>query len=217
LIVLEFFNGTRRAGFCIWGGSSATARTAGLIESVDSFNPFFHGNFSMPHKDKSESLSGHLQQLLFSPRGGIEGLLLKVDSKPIQVSLNPEAADANVLNDAVGKPIEVKASADHSPKTKHSAHPVYQLESITKLAGKAFKSNGTQPIRGVVASIHYAKHGEPNGVILESGEFIHTRPHGMKKLKLDVGSRVVAHGEARTTVLGTALIEAHEVNRVTIE
>jgi len=171
----------------------------------------------MPHKDKSESLSGTLQRLLFSPKGGIEGLLLEVDSKPIQVSLEPADADAQALNDAVGKSIEVKAAADHSPKTKDGAHPVYQLHSITKLAGKAHKSIGTQPIKGVVACIHYAKHGEPNGVILESGEFIHTRPHGMKKLKLKLGSKVVAHGEVRTTVLGTALIEAHEVNRVTIE
>src|SRR5882672_6256109 len=89
---------------------------------------------------------------------------------------------------------------------------------ITKIAGKAGKSNGdAPPISGVVAAIHYAKHGEPNGVVLESGEFIHTRPHGMKKLKLDVGSKVVAHGEVRMTVLGTPLIKAREVNRVTIE
>jgi hypothetical protein len=37
----------------------------------------------MPHNVKSESLSGHLQQLLFSPKGGIEGLLLQVDHKPL--------------------------------------------------------------------------------------------------------------------------------------
>ena len=171
----------------------------------------------MPHKEKSARLSGQLQRLLFSPKGGIEGLLLKVDSKLTQVSMEPGSADATALNDAVGKPIEVKASADHSPKTKNGEHPVYQLESITKLAGKAFKSNGAQPVSGVVANIHFAKHGEPNGVILESGEFIHTRPHGMKKLKLRVGSKVVAHGDVRTTVLGTALVEAHEVNRITIE
>ena len=171
----------------------------------------------MPHNDKSESLSGHLEQLLFSPKGGIEGLLLKVDSKPIQVSMKPGSADANALNEAVRKPIEVKASADHSPKTKDGAHPVYQLDSITKLAGKTFKSNGTQPIEGVVSHIHYAKHGEPNGVILESGEFIHTRPLGMKKLHLHVGSKVIAHGEARMTILGTSLLEAHEVNRVPLE
>lgn len=172
----------------------------------------------MPHHQKSETLSGHLQQLLFSPKGGIEGLLLDVDSKRIQVSMEPEGVDAQVLDGAVGKTIEVEASADHSPNTKDGAHPVYQLDSITKLSGKAFESNGhALPVKGVVATIHYAKHGEPNGVILESGEFIHTRPPGMKKLKLEVGSKVVAHGDARMTVLGTALIEAHEVNRVALD
>jgi hypothetical protein len=171
----------------------------------------------MPHNVKSESLSGRLQQLLFSPKGGIEGLLLRVDHKPLQISMKSGSADAKALNDAVGKPIEIKAFADHSPKTKDGAHRLYQLDSITTLGGKAFKPNTRQPISGVVANIHFAKHGEPNGVILELGEFIHMRPHGMKKLKLQVGSKVVAHGEARMTILGTALIEAHEVNRVTLE
>lgn len=171
----------------------------------------------MPHNDKSEILSGRLLRLLFSPKGGIEGLLLEVDSKPLQISMDPGSADAHALNDAVGKPMEVKAAADRSPKTRHGEHPVYRLDSITRLAGKVFKSNRPKPISGVVADIHYAKHGEPNGVILESGEFIHTRPHGMKQLKLHVGSKVVARGEVRATVLGTVLIEAREVNRKTIE
>ena len=102
----------------------------------------------MPHNVKSESLRGHLQQLLFSPKGGIEGLLLKVGSKPIQLSMELGGADAMALNDAIGKPIEVIASPDHSPKTKDGAHPVYQLDSITTLAGKAFKSSVPPPISG---------------------------------------------------------------------
>jgi hypothetical protein len=59
----------------------------------------------MPHNVKSESLSGQLQQLLFSPKGGIEGLLLQVDHKPLQISMKPGSADAKALNDAVGKPL----------------------------------------------------------------------------------------------------------------
>jgi hypothetical protein len=172
----------------------------------------------MSHDAKTETLSGQLQQLLFSPKGGIEGLLLRVGSKSIQVSMAQAPADARALAEVVGKSIEVTASADHSPKTKEGVHPVYKLDVITKIAGKAVKSRGDlHPINGVVATIHYAKHGEPNGVILESGEFIHTRPPGMKKLKLEVGSKVVAVGELRMTVLGTPLIEADEVDRVTLE
>jgi hypothetical protein len=171
----------------------------------------------MSHDAKAETLSGELQQVLFSPKGGIEGLLMKVASTSIQVSMDPATVDARALANAVGKPIEAEGSPDHSPKTKDGVHPVYKLRATTKIGGKALKPNGAwHSVSGVVASVHYAKHGEPNGVILESGEFIHTRPRGMKKLKLQVGSKVVANGEIRMTVLGTPLIEAHEVNRVTL-
>jgi hypothetical protein len=173
----------------------------------------------MPNETKMQTLTGSLQQLLYSPKGGLEGFLIAVRNKTLQVSMNPATADVGALSQALGRRIEVTAEPDHSPKTKDAAHPIYKLGAITKVAGKAFKSNGKGhgEVSGSVASIHYAKHGEANGVILESGEFIHTRPHGMKMLKLRVGSKVVAHGERRMTVLGTTLIEAREVNRVAIE
>jgi hypothetical protein len=172
----------------------------------------------MSHDGKVETLSGRLEQLLFSPKGGIEGLLIAVGSKSIQVSMEPGTADAAVLAKAVGKVLEIRGSADHSPKTKEGVHLVYKMDSVTKIAGKAVRLNGdVNPVSGVVARIHYAKHGEPNGVVLESGEFIHTRPPAMKKLELKVGSKVVAHGELRMTVLGTPLIEAHEVNGRALE
>jgi hypothetical protein len=63
------------------------------------------------------------------------------------------------------------------------------------MAGKVSRSRDAEPaVHGVVASIHYTKHGHRNGVILESGEFIHTRPPAMQKLQLEVGSKVSAHG-----------------------
>jgi hypothetical protein len=173
----------------------------------------------MAHDAKIETLNGSLQQLLFSPKGGIEGLLLTVGSDSVQVSMAQGAADGRVLAKAVGKPIQLTASADHSPKSQAAAvHEVYKLKRITRIAGRGFKSSGDpRPISGRVAAVHYAKHGEPNGVMLESGEFIHTRPPGMKKLKLGVGAKVVAHGELRMTVLGTPLVEAGKVNGVTLD
>lgn len=152
-----------------------------------------------------------------APKGELKGLLMKVGWTSIQMSTDPATVDVAALANAVGKPIEAEGSPDHSPKTKDCMHPVYKLNSITKIGGKALKPDGAcHLVSGVVASVHFAKHGEPNGVILGSGEFIHTRPRGMKQLKLEVGSKVVANGEIRMTVLGTPLIEAHEVNRVTL-
>jgi hypothetical protein len=172
----------------------------------------------MPHGRKLEALRGELQRLLFSPKGGIEGLLLRVKSKTIQVAMKQEEAHATALQQAIGKPVELTASRDHSPKTKHSAHPVYKLHTIKSLAGIAAAPAANIPaVYGVVAAIHFSKHGHPNGVILESGEFIHTRPPGMEKLKLKVGSKVAVHGELRLTTLGTSLVEAIEVNRMRID
>ena len=57
-------------------------------------------------------------------------------------------------------------------------------------------------------------HGEPNGMILESGESIHLRPHGMTAAGLDIGSKVTAVGDLRMTALGTRMLEAHRVNRI---
>jgi hypothetical protein len=173
----------------------------------------------MAKDSKMQTLSGRRQQLLYSPKGGLEGFLMTFgDDGSVQVSMAPASADVAALSQALGRKIEVTAEPDHSPKTKDGAHTVFRLAAITKVAGKVFKTNGDgyDHAKGVVTSIHYAKHGEPNGVILDSGEFIHTRPHGMKNLRLHVGSKVVAHGERRMTILGTGLIEAREVNSVPI-
>ena len=170
----------------------------------------------MPGKSKAETIRGKLQQLLFSPKGGIEGMLLSVGGSPIQVSFEAGSVDVKLLAQAMGKPVELMAEEDHSPKSRKGEHPVYKLETWAKIANKSVASNHGS-ITGIVAGIHYAKHGEPNGVILASGEFIHTRPHGMKKVRLEVGSSVSASGEVRSTVLGTRLLEADEVNRMKME
>lgn len=172
----------------------------------------------MSQQSKSVNLSGRLDQILFSPKGGLEGLLVKIGAQTVQVSMEPTTANAETLAGAVGEAIEIKASVDDSPKAKHGAHPVYKMRALNKIAGKACKlADEPERVKGVVSAIHFAKHGEPNGVMLESGEFVHTRPHGMKKLKLKIGSKVVALGQVRMTVLGTPLLEADEVNRISIE
>lgn len=54
-------------------------------------------------------------------------------------------------------------------------------------------------------------------MILETGEFVHLCPHGMRATELEVGSKVNATGTTRMTVLGTILLEANRVNQVEIE
>jgi hypothetical protein len=93
---------------------------------------------------------------------------------------------------------------------------VFRFEAFADAAGLAMPAAGPDrvTIKGVVAALHYARHGEANGVVLEGGEFIHLRPQGMARLGLEVGANVIAVGEVRDTVLGTRLLEARQVNRI---
>ena len=168
-----------------------------------------------------ELISGVCRQWLFSPKGEIEGVLLAIKGAVVQVSVNPAAGLVLTRATALGKRLRLLATADHSPKTAHAAHPVYKFNSFADAAGQAIEAPGADPakavLKGVVAALHFARHGEPNGVVLESGEFIHLRPHGMALLGLGVGAEVRAVGELRLTALGQPMLEARQVNRIVID
>ena len=160
------------------------------------------------------------RQWLFSPKGGIEGALLTVKGSLVQLSVAPDIGAVLARTSGPGKRLRVLALIDHSPKTADSAHRVYQFVSFADAAGQPIDPPGADPaharINGVVAAVHYARHGQPNGVVLASGEFIHLRPHGMAQAGLGVGARVAAVGERRLTVLGTPMLEAYQVNRIAL-
>ena len=166
----------------------------------------------------SELLSGTCRQLLFSPKGGVEGVLLAVKGRTLQVSLSADEGAALARLTASGKRLRVLATADHSPKTRDAAHPVYQFESLADAAGHPITLPADEPgataIKGVVAALHFARHGQPNGVVLDTGEFIHMRPHGMAAVGLGLGAKVRAVGEVRMTLLGSRMLEARQVNGI---
>jgi len=168
-----------------------------------------------------ELISGVCRQWLFSPKGDIEGVLLAIKGAVVQVTVNPATGLLLTRATAPGKRLRVLATSDHSPKTAHAAHPVYKFSSFADAAGQAIDPPGADPAKavrkGVVAALHFARHGEPNGVVLETGEFIHLRPHGMALLGLGVGAEVRAVGELRLTALGQPMLEARQVNRIVID
>jgi hypothetical protein len=165
-----------------------------------------------------EFISGTCQQLLFSPKGEIEGVLLKAKSGIVQLVFAPEGGGELMRGKAPGSRLRVLALADRSPKARSAAHAVYRFECFADAGGLALApaDPGQATIKGMVTAVHFARHGEPNGVVLEGGEFIHLRPKGMAQLALEVGSRVIAIGAVRNTVLGTRMMEARWVNRVEI-
>jgi hypothetical protein len=166
----------------------------------------------------TEFIHGTCEQLLFSPKGGIEGALVKMKGAVVQVSVSPDKGAALAQVAGPGRRLRVLATPDDSPKTAAGAHPVFKFESFADVSGQAIKLVHEDPeqttIKGLVGSWHFARHGEPNGVILETGEFIHLRPHGMAAAGLDIGSKVNAVGNLRMTVLGTRMLEARRINRI---
>ena len=140
-----------------------------------------------------EFIRGTCQLRLFSPKGSIEGTLVKVNGAVVQLSMDPATGAAFARRTGPGRHLRALAVADHSPKTIDAAHPGFQFKSYADAEGHPIELPDADPgnvtIKGVVAALHFARHGQANGVMLQSGEFIH---------------------------LGTRMLQAHTVNRITL-
>jgi hypothetical protein len=166
---------------------------------------------------RAEFLTGVCQQLLFSPKGDVAGALVTRKGKVVQLTFEPETGAVFTRRCSPGQRVRVLAVVDHSRKATGGAHPVYAFRSFADASGHARKHadvDGRETtITGTVAALHFARHGQPNGVVLRTGEYLHLRPAGMKECGLAVGARVTAVGEVHMTVLGTRMLEASRVNR----
>jgi hypothetical protein len=69
---------------------------------------------------------------------------------------------------------------------------------------------------GRIERLNYALHGEVNGGIFESGDFLHLKPEGAQAIGLAVGMVVEARGTTKPMPGGRFVIEADEVNGTVI-
>lgn len=166
---------------------------------------------------KTQNVEGRFEHLIYSPRGDIEGVLLKADAGPLQIVFDRHDATAAqpfmVLQP--GDTVRLQAPAEPPSDKGEAMHPVHRFEQLLSVNGHAPAASGEEgpPYSGTVARLNYARHGEPNGVVLGNGYFIHTRPHGMAALQLKPGDAVQADGEARPLVTGQGwVVEATVVN-----
>jgi hypothetical protein len=66
-----------------------------------------------------------------------------------------------------------------------------------------------------VERINFAKHGEPNGAVLDSGYFVHLKPSGARAIDLKLGQTLEVQGRVKPAVRGPyQVIEADVVNAV---
>ena len=167
------------------------------------------------HKNGPHTLKCKIVAYNFSPKGGVEGLIVEAGGQPAQIVCPPdqgaELARANPIGKTVDLHVEIEAASPKGP----AAHTVYRLA-----CGSPSEKNGGTALpavnrtSGIVTRLNFARHGEANGVILDTGDFIHLKPKGMKQLALKVGDKVNADGEARPMELGGRVVEATTVNGV---
>ncbi len=165
------------------------------------------------------AIEGQFTQLIYSPKGGIEGLLIETGGTPTQFVTDPQ--DPSVLQLFAelqpGQTLLVEGTeAGPSPKGPkgEAAHFVYRFERLAAIDGREPEpTHRHAEVSGKVERFNYAKHGAPNGVVLDSGDFVHTKPEGLEKLGLKIGDKVKAEGPARSLATGHGrVIDAHSVN-----
>lgn len=161
----------------------------------------------------------------FAPKGEIGALLIETAEGLVQVNIPGELREQ--APGLVGQEVALRTGPE--PKVEdhpRGDHPVRKFKAFAGDGAEASAGStagakppkprpwaaGTFEVAGTVARLNYAKHGEANGVVLDSGDFVHLKPEGMKQTGLKVGQSVTARGGGTTSDVGTRAIEAEEVN-----
>ncbi|MDB5972375.1 MAG: hypothetical protein JWQ90_4825 [Hydrocarboniphaga sp.] len=168
--------------------------------------------------DEQEVLIGLYLQPILNPKGDLEGLLIEVGGAPAQIVIDPNEEAEFFDGISVGQSLKVKAAPVAPSPKGEPVHPVFRFHALQAVDGK--KPNGgkkTGVFKGKVLRLNFAKHGLPNGVILDTGDFIHLRPRGFIDAGLNIGDSVKASGRAKKMAKGGFVVEAAEVNGVAIE
>jgi hypothetical protein len=170
----------------------------------------------------SHPIEGKFEFPLFSPKGGIEGLLINVNGDVVQLTIDKEAEQLSALVEDLenGQTLVVDAAPfPHSHKGE-SEHSVLTLKRVLQIDGVDVKDTShakARKFRGKVIRLNYARHGEANGLVLDSGDFIHLKPDGFIAAQLSIGDVVEARGPTKRLVTGNGfVVEAQEVNGKTI-
>lgn len=161
------------------------------------------------------SVEGRFQHLVYSPKGGVEGLLIDTDGIATQFVVDPHDATSvgQLLGLQAGQTLAVEGRKTPPSPKGEGEHVVYRFERLAAVEGKAPAAPKDAEVRGKVVRFNFAKHGAPNGVVLDSGDFVHTRPDGLARLGLQIGDAVHAEGAAQPLATGGGrVIEVRRIN-----
>ena len=174
---------------------------------------------SMNNSSRHNTFEGRFLHLVYSPKGEHEGALIDIGGEPAQLVFDHHDAAPGALfqHIAAGRKVKVEATPQPPSPKGEAAHPVYAFHRLLAVDGKAPAAAtpvGDGPAYlGKVVRLNHARHGEANGVVLDTGDFIHTKPDGMARLGLAVGDAVEADGDAQRLADDSGwAVEASQVN-----
>jgi hypothetical protein len=140
-------------------------------------------------------LTGTIEAFNYSPRGDIDGVMLKMSDKTAQINLPPGMGVA-LSQVSLGSTLKVSAC----PEPGQADHPIYELQSLTTEQGKKISAPGVGDDKflheeATIKQLNYARRGEVDGALLDNGDFVHVGP-AAKDLKLSVGQKITVDGFA---------------------
>jgi hypothetical protein len=169
-------------------------------------------------KDGQKDLVGRYLQPILNPKGDLEGVLLEVNGAPVQVVIDPNEEAEFFDGISPGQSLKIKAAPVAPSPKGEPVHPVFRFHALQAVNGKKPKDAKKSGVfKGKVLRLNFAKHGVPNGVILDTGDFIHLRPRGFNDAGLSIGDDVKASGKAKRMAQGGFVVEAAEINGLIIE
>lgn len=176
-----------------------------------------------PHDDIDSdvwSVEGQFKHLVFSPNGGIEGLMITTNGIDTQFTNDPHdmEAVAALLGLQEDQDLVVEGRKARPSREGESDHVVYRFERLASIDGQAPPPPKQEAkTEGRVQHFNFAKHGVPNGVVLDNGDFVHSKPGAIASLQLQIGDSIRAEGPAQPLATGKGLaIEASQVNDHTL-
>ncbi len=156
--------------------------------------------------------TGTIEAFNVSPKGFYEGILVSKGKRRIQVNLPKEAAQTMAPSLKLGQTVSMVVE-----KEDPHGMPEHDVYRLVRFHSAAENGHGVRSFTGRVKALNFALHGEVNGGILDSGDFLHLKPKGAKALGMKVGMAVEGHGTTKPMVGGRVVIEACEVNGVEME
>lgn len=162
---------------------------------------------------KRTTLEGVVEYLNFSPKGSYEALLLKTGKQRVQINFPPEFSEQFAKSVRNGD--RVTAEVEDYDDARQGQHPVYWLLSLVGQKGVQIGSVAGSAIKGKVDRINFAKHGEPNGALLDSGHFVHLKPGGARAIDLKLGQTLEVQGRSKPSAHSPyQVVEADVVNGI---